>query len=183
MYLECSLTSKSMAKAGTSSGFPNGDRHISLLLWPSLLVKRLSFLVTPSTQACGVGVTGLNGGELGSLHLFTEVQQLSLDKCADCSVCTSAPFTTLCLTTYHLLCPGGQVDGVDRHWVKKRKPKDRCYSSAASSGQEWGFQSVEVSPPHPPSCLCFQFEQKVLQLFTVTDGWGRRGVKKYKRKM
>lgn len=41
---------------------------------------------------------------------FTEGLLFSQDK-ADCSVCTSAPFATLCLLIYHLLCPGWQAEG------------------------------------------------------------------------
>lgn len=61
-------------------------------------------------------MTGLNGGVCGSLGFFIEVQQLYLDIRADCSVCLSAPFITLCLTTYNLVCPGKQAEGQMDGW-------------------------------------------------------------------
>lgn len=48
-----------------------------VLLWSSfslsLFLSLNFFLLTPSTQACGVGITGLNGRLCGSLHLFMQV--------------------------------------------------------------------------------------------------------------
>lgn len=116
----CGMISSPVSNSGQHSNqeflkffLVHGDCHVSLPLWIffSHSHNSLSFLLPPSTQACGVGVTGLNGGLCGSHHFFTEVRQLSQENCADCSVCISAPFTTLCLITYHLLCPDGQAGG------------------------------------------------------------------------
>lgn len=69
----------------------------------------------------------------------------SLDKCADCRVCTSAPFTTLCLSTYHLLRPseqaGGQMGGRNGHCINKTTPNDMSYLAAASSTHCCGLKS------------------------------------------
>ena len=84
------LTSMPTAEAETSSG-------LLPRLCPPLTFSHghipLVFLLPTSTQACSVGLAGLNWGVCGSPRVFMQVRQLSQERC----VCTSAPFTTLCL--------------------------------------------------------------------------------------
>lgn len=101
----------------------------------------------------------------------------SLDKCADCRVCTSAPFTTLCLSTYHLLWPseqaGGQMGGMDGHCINKTTLNDMSYLAAASSTHCCGLKSsISIKVllwPHPNCPLNIRFLHPTSLVITVSS--------------
>lgn len=89
--LFCMVLFPRLVKQKPPMFFQMGTSHLHFYGQISLFFfSFFSPLLTPPRQACGAGVTGLNGRLWGSELFFMQVW---LSTCADCGVCTSALFT------------------------------------------------------------------------------------------